>query len=312
MKEKPSISVVFPAYNEEGNVVELHRRILAALTSIGEPFEIIAVAERASTDQTIAKLKTLSPLKLMVIGYKTGQSPALDAGITEARGDVVVTIDADLQNDPQDIPRMYNKLKEGYDAVVGWRQNRHDTLGRRIFSGCANVVTRNMLGVYVHDYACALKMFKKKFIQGVRLYGEMHVFLVGILHLRGARVVEMPVAHHERVHGLSKHNFIKGIKDFVDLLTVKFMLGTSRPLLVFFGVSVFFWTLACAGTIWAIVLKLMHLRNFAQTPLPIIVSLFIIIGVMSLMMGFLSELVLRVFYETRKETPYVISEVSEQ
>jgi len=198
------ISVVFPAYNEEENVVELHRRIISALRNTNEEFEIIAI-DNASTDGTYKELAKLSPIKIIRFASNIGQTAAIDAGIQNARGDIIVTLDADLQNDPDDIPRMLEKLKEGNDAVVGWRQNRHDTFGRKIFSGTANWLTRNVLGFHLHDYACALKMFKKEFIGGVRLYGEMHVFLAAILHHHGAKIVEMPVAHKNRAHGLSKH-----------------------------------------------------------------------------------------------------------
>ena len=305
------ISVVFPAYNEENNVAELHRRVLTALKEVGKPFEIIAV-ENASTDSTYEKLKALTPIKIIRIAYNLGQTAALDAGIQSARGDIVVTLDADLQNDPMDIPRMVRKLEEGYDLVVGWRKNRHDTFGRRLFSYFANRITRFMLGIHLHDYACALKIFRKKYIEGVSLYGEMHVFLAGIMHYRGARITEIEVKHHHRHSGLSKHTFIKGIKDLADLFTIKFLFGTSRPLLVFGTVGLIFWAVAGGTTLWAIVLKVLALANFNQTPLPMLTSFFGIGGLILFMMGLVAELVLRAYYATGGSTPYVITSVEEQ
>lgn len=305
------ISVIFPAYNEEENVQELHRRIIASLSGLGEAFEVIAV-DNASTDKTLEKLLALSPIKVICIANNIGQTAALDAGIHAARGDVVVTMDADLQNDPADIPRMLAKLNEGYDVVAGWRRGRADPFGRRLFSKTANWVTRKVLGLALRDYACALKMFKRELIIDVHLYGEMHVFLAAILHYRGARVAELPVAHHERTQGLSKHTFIKGIKDLADLFTVKFLFSTSRPLLLFGGVAVASWFIAACAVALAIVLKVAELRNFAQTPLPVIASLFIILGFLLVMGGFLAELILRAYYEGKGHRPYRIREIIER
>lgn len=305
------ISVVFPAYNEEKNVEELHRRIVFALNGTGEPFEIIAV-DNASTDCTYEKLKTLFPIKIIRIAYNIGQTAALDAGIAEAKGEIIAMMDADLQNDPADIPRMLAKLQEGYDVVVGWRVDRHDSFGRKLFSNAANWLTRTVLGFRLHDYACALKVFKKKFLGGTRLYGEMHVFIAALLYYHGAKIIEIPVRHHARPHGLSKHTFIKGAKDIADLFTVKFIVGTSRPLLVFGTIAFFFWILGGAAFIWAIVLKIMELRDFAGTPLPIVIAFLGIAGFLLLMMGFLAEIILRVYYETNGKTPYIIKSITEK
>jgi len=305
------ISVIFPAYNEEENVALLHSKIMSALSTLNEPFEIIAI-NNASTDRTGEILNTLSPIKIITIAYNLGQTGALDAGIHAAKGDVIVTLDADLQNDPADIPMMYKKFKEGYDAVVGWRKNRHDNLNRKIFSYFANMISRKLLGVKIHDYACALKLFNKRFIEDVRLYGEMHVFLVAILNYRGAKITEIQVNHHERSHGVSKHNFIKGAKDLADLLTIKFILNTSRPLLIFGTIAIYSFALAAISGILAVILKLMELRNLAETPLPVVTSLFIILSFILVMMGFLAELILRTYYESRNSTPYLIKSIVER
>ncbi len=304
------ISIVFPAYNEEGNVVELHRRLLAALSGIGQPFEIIAV-DNASKDATYERLKTLSPIRIIRIAHNIGQTAALDAGIHAAKGDIVVTLDADLQNDPKDIPGMVAKLNEGYDLVAGWRQDRHDSFGRRVFSFFANRITRLVLGVHLHDYACALKAFRKQFIEGVHLYGEMHVFLAGILHFRGARITEVPVTHHGRASGMSKHTFIKGAKDLADLFTIKFLFGTSRPLLLFGGIALTCLSVMSIAIVWAVALKVFMVANFNQTPLLLIASFFGIAGLILFMMGFVAELVLRAYYETNNSTPYLITSSEE-
>lgn len=305
------ISIIFPAYNEEDNVEELHRRLKAVLSSMGEPYEIIAV-ENGSTDGTLEKLKKLRPIKIIIFPRNYGQTLALDAGIHAARGEIVVTLDADLQNDPQDIPKMIAKIKEGYDVVAGWRHNRQDDWGRKILSRSANWLTRRVLGLYLHDYACALKAFKKEFINGIHLYGEMHVFLPAILASRGAKVTEIPVRHHERKAGLSKHFFGKAVKDVADLMTVKFLFNyAARPLLFFGGwgiASVFISFLFALGAVFSVYREGIHI---IQSPFLPLASIFLILGFILLMMGFLAELILRIFYEGRRETPYVIREIIE-
>lgn len=305
------ISVVFPAYNEEASVVELHRRIVAAMQELNRPFEIIAV-DNASHDATYEKLRSLSPIKIIRIAYNIGQTAALDAGIHAAAGDIVVTLDADLQNDPSDIPAMIKKLEEGFDLVVGWRQTRNDPLGRKVFSRVGNFITRTVLGVRLHDYACALKVFRKQYIAGVHLYGEMHVFLAGIMHFRGAKITEMPVKHHGRVSGLSKHTFVKGVKDLADLFTIKFLFGTTRPLLLFGTLALFFWFLGFLAAMLALILKVTEYADFAATPLPVITAFFGIGGLILFMMGLVAELVLRAYYETSGGTPYVVKSVEER
>lgn len=304
------ISVIFPAKNEEGSVEELHRRIKAALESSGEPYEIIAVDD-GSTDGTVAKLRQLFPIRIVVFARNYGQSIALDAGIQAAKGNVIALTDADLQNDPADIPVMTKKLREGYDAVVGWRKDRHDSFGRKVLSRSANWLARRVTGLEIHDYACGLKVFEKKFIDGVRLYGEMHVFLAAILYFRGAKIVEVEVGHYERARGVSKHSFFKAAKNIADLLTIKFLMSTSRPLVFFGGVGMASWLVGGIAAIWAVALKIIDLRNFAQTPLPIVASLFIILGFFLVMMGFLAELMLRTYHEGSGKVVYKIRETIE-
>lgn len=304
------ISVVFPAYNEAGNVRELHTRILEAMKKIGEPFEIIAAAEIASTDDTVAILKNLSPITVLTVGYRTGQSAALDAGIYAARGDTIVTIDADLQNDPADIATLYEKYKEGYDAVVGWRKDRNDPLLRKIFSRAANGLSRRILDVPIHDYGCALKMFKRAHVERIRLYGEMHVFLVYLLKRHGARIAEVPIRHFGRTKGVSKTGVRNASKDLADLFLVRFFINNARPLLTFLGMAFWSWGIAFAAASLAVSLKVLAIRNFSETPLPVITSLFIILGFLAIMMGILAELIVRVYYESRNVTPYTVHDVT--
>src|SRR3989344_1184222 len=261
------ISVVFPAYNEEDAVEALHQKINDACIRLGGSYEIIAV-ENGSCDKTLERLKRLFPISIVVVAKNLGQTAGLDAGIKTARGDIIITMDADLQNDPNDIARLVSVLDEGYDVVSGWRVDRRDSFGRKILSRAANWLTYKVTGLYLHDSACALKAYRAAFLKDVNLYGEMHVFLPAILFLRGAKVAEIPVTHHERATGVSKHNFMKAIKDIGDLATIKFISGYMLRPFIFFGgwgtASIILGFLAATASV---TLKILEVRNFGQTPL---------------------------------------------
>ncbi len=295
------ISIVFPTYNEEENVGELHRRTKKVLEAMGEAYEIIAI-ENGSPDKTLEILKQLSPIKIIVFNRNFGQTLALDAGLKASRGEVIITMDADLQNDPADIPRLVVKLNEGYDVVAGWRRKRHDSLGRKIHSRLANWLTRKISGLNLHDHACAFKAYRREALRGVSLYGVQHVFLAAYLYLRGARVTEIEVQHHERKAGFSKHRLMAGLKAIADLVVVRFMSPDSRPMLFFSSTAVFSWLLAMAAFIWAVILK----RS------PIIFILFVILGFLLFMMGFLAEMLWRNYFDSRHDTPYRIHEIIER
>lgn len=303
------ISVIVPVYNEEDNVEELHKRIYNELENIRDQFEIIFVDD-GSSDGTFEKLKSLKSLKIIRFYRNFGQTSAMDAGFKSAGGDIIITMDGDLQNDPSDIRKLISKLNEGYDVVSGWRVDRHDALARKILSRLANWLTFKITGLFLHDHACAMKAYRKDVFKGVHLYGEMHVFLPAYLYLRGAKVAEISVKHHERKGGISKHYFMKAVKDVSDLLTIKF-LTQSRPLLVFASGA---FVTCCLGFLFgfvAIVLKLFSIRNFGQTPLPIMTVFFVIIGFLLFMMGFLGELMIRIYCESQNKTPYLVREILE-
>ncbi len=300
------ISIVIPVYNEEENVQLLYQKIVDVLAPTDQTWEIIFVDD-GSIDQTVAKLKTLPKVKIIILSMDFGQTSALDAGIHEAKGNIIITMDGDLQNDPSDIPRLIAKIEEGFDVVSGWRQERHDSAGRRILSRLANWLTGRISGLYLNDSACALKAYRREVVQAVHLYGEMHVFLPAYLHSRGAKVAEIPVTHHARKFGISKHYFMKAVKDIFDLMTIKFLTTmTGRPLLFFGGIGVVSFLLGFVVFAISIYLKFAGLRNFGQTPLPILAVFFVLAGILFFMLGFLAELMLRVYFETNHKTPYVI------
>lgn len=307
------ISIVFPAYNEEENVTELHRRIVSALSSLGEPYEIVAV-DNGSIDRTRERLMELSPITVVSLAYNIGQSAGLDAGIHAATGEIIVIIDADLQNDPADIPRLVAKIRDGYDAVVGWRETRHDSVLRRWFSRFANFVTRKIAGVNLHDFGCAMRVFRREQITDFHLYGVMHVFIPVILSYRGARIAEFPVHHAPRKAGVSHYTFAHMASDIADLLAIKFLYGYAARPLVFFG------SLALACLLLAVLIAaaaaffkwygLFGLSlGLSQTPLPIFASLFVILAFLLFMLGFVTELLIRIYYEGRGKTPYRILDI---
>lgn len=305
------VSIIFPAYNEEDNVEELHARIVDAMKSHWDTYEIIAI-ENGSTDTTLERLKKLTPLKIIVFPRNFNQTGALDAGIHSAKGDTIVTLDADLQNDPSDIPALLKKLEEGYDCVAGWRKERHDSFSRWFLSKSANWLTRRVTSLQLHDFACALKAFRKEFMQDVHLYGEMHVFLPAILHARGARVAEIPVKHHERKHGVSKHYFMKAVKDIADLFTVKFLFSyAARPLVFFGGWGAFSIVLAFLFAGLAVRSTYTEGIHIIESPFTYLGITFFVVGFILAMLGFIAELLVRIYYEGRQMMPYVVSDIIE-
>ncbi len=302
------ISIVVPVYNEEANVTILYGKIVEVMKKFGEPYEII-FSDNASTDRTLEKLKSLPKVTILRLARNYGQTSNLDAAIHEAKGDIIITMDGDLQNDPEDIPKLVSKIREGYDVVSGWRQERNDSLSRRILSRSANWLTAKVTGLALNDSACAIKAYKREVLQDIHLYGEMHVFLPALLHMRGARVAEIPVRHHARQFGVSKHYFMKAVKDISDLLTIKFLSSMNgRPLVFFGGRGTISIGLGVITALLSVYLKLAHIRNFGQTPLPIFTIFLVLSGFIFFMLGFLAELMLRIYYETSHKTPYIIKE----
>ena len=306
------ISVIVPVYNEEGSIKDLHRRLVEVLRQQSRGFEIVFVND-GSNDQTEVVAKTLRPLRLISLQRNYGQTPAIDVGIHQARGEIIVLIDADLQNDPADILKLLAKLDEGYDVVVGWRQERHDHWTRKIFSKIANAIARRLLDLPLHDFGCGLKIYRSKFIKDFRLWGEAQVFLPAVAKQRGARLAEVPVPHYAREVGVAKVRISKMIKGVFDLLGIVFSVKYfARPLRFFGGVALLMASLAVIAFAFSIYLKVGGVLNFSDTPLPIVGTLFTILAVTLFMMGFLAEMLLRLHYSVTNSSPYVVREVSDQ
>ncbi len=222
------ISIVVPVYNEERTVKELHQRITVVMEKYGRPYEIIFVND-GSHDNTEMVARELNPLKLITLAKNSGQTPALNVGIKEAKGDAIVFLDADLQNLPEEIPKLLTKIDSGCDAVVGRRENRQDPASRILFSKIANLISRILLGVTVHDFGCGLKAYKSKFIKDFELWGQVQVFLPAIARARGAKVCEVWVSHNERKAGESKIKISNMIKGGFGLLKIAFIARFKKP-----------------------------------------------------------------------------------
>jgi glycosyltransferase involved in cell wall biosynthesis len=312
-----SISLVVPCYNEEESIPELLPGIdstVEKLTAQGHTVEVICVDD-GSRDKTPQLLKaateTRSFLRVIRFARNYGQTAAMQAGFDASRGDVVVPLDADLQNDPADIPMLLAKLDEGFDVVSGWRRDRKDTLvTRKLPSWMANALISRMSGVRLHDYGCTLKAYRRNVIQDVHLYGEMHRFIPIYAAQQGARVTEAVVRHHPRKHGTTKYGLGRVPNVFLDLLLVQFLwkYGT-KPMHVFgkFGLFNLFLSMCTfALMIW---FKFWGGKPFVETPLPMVcVSLFLI-GCLSILMGLTAEVTMRTYHESARAPTYVVREV---
>jgi len=308
----PELSLFLPVLDEEENLRPMHAKIAAALDALGKTAEVIFVDD-GSTDNSLAILKEIaaSDARVRVVSLRRnyGQTAAMSAGIDAAKGDILIPMDADLQNDPADISRLLDKLNEGYDVVSGWRKNRQDKLiSRKIPSQIANRIISWIGGVKLHDYGCSLKAYRRDVIQDVKLYGEMHRFIPIYASWAGARVAEIPVDHHARTMGKSKYGISRTVKVVFDLMTIKFMASyQTKPIYVFgmFGMLAFL--LSVISGVWAIVLKFYGV-SFIQTPLPVVTVVMLAISVQFFLMGLLAELSVRTYHESQDKAIYAVRE----
>jgi glycosyltransferase involved in cell wall biosynthesis len=283
------------------------------LDSLKIPWEVVLVND-GSTDGSAGVLDSLAALdeRLKIIHFRrnAGQTAAMMAGFEYARGDIIVPMDADLQNDPGDIPLLLEKLSEGYDVCSGWRTERHDHSLKRILpSRIANWLISKVSGVHLHDYGCSLKAYRRGVIKGVRLYGEMHRFIPIYAHWLGAKVTEVPVRHHPRVAGNSAYGLERIFKVLLDLVVVKFLdRYAQKPIYVFGGFGLFNFLISLLAGLWAIYLKFWDSTSFIQTPLPLLVVMSAITGVMCVLLGLVAEMVTRNWHESRHKETYIVGE----
>jgi glycosyltransferase involved in cell wall biosynthesis len=305
----PELSVIIPVLNEVENVAALNGRVVAELERLGRPFEIIWVND-GSTDGTGDAIRALAQsdrrVKLLELSRNYGQTAATMAGIDHARGEILLGMDGDGQNDPADIPLLLAKLGEGYDVVSGWRQRREDRLlSRRLPSIVANKLISLVSGVKLHDYGCSLKAYRRDVLKGVKLYGEMHRFVPIYAVWQGGRLAELPVRHHPRVAGRSKYGLGRALKVVLDLLVVQFLHKyLTKPIYVFGGFGVLSILAGLGFVILALVQKFTLGISLIQTPLPLISVMCVMIGAVSILMGLLAEMVVRVYFEAQTKDVY--------
>jgi len=311
---KRKISIVIPVLNEKENVRKLHGEIVTVLKTEGlglKESEIIFVDD-GSTDGTIEEMKNLRPLKIIIFRKNFGQTSALDAGIKAASGEVIITMDGDLQNDPRDIPKLLRKIDEGFDVVSGWRKNRQDPFMKKFLSRGADWLRKFLIDDQVNDSGCTLKAYKRECFENVDLYGEMHRFIPAILKIKGYRIGEVEVNHRPRQFGKTKYNYKRLLKGFLDLISVWFWKKySSRPLhlfgfmglgMVFIGLGLLFW--------------MAYERLVLGNPIgariwPIIGVFMVVIGIQFFISGLLADISLKNYYQSKRELPYSIKEIIE-
>lgn len=303
------LSVIFPVYNEQGSIEQLYSELKDVLRTISFDYEIIAVNDgsRDKSEEILAKISKNDPkFKVVSLSRNYGQTAALSAGIDSADGDIIIPMDADLQNDPADIPKFLAKMEEGFDVVAGWRKDRHDNISRRLPSLIANKIISKITNVRLHDYGCTMKAYRKDIIKAVRFYGEMHRFMPVYVAWHGAKIAEMVVNHRPRKFDTSKYGISRTFRVILDLLTVKFLMTYLAKPMHFFGraglVSFF---LGFVSGLVAVVLRFEGI-HFTRTPLPLLTVFLIGMGVQFILMGLLAEILIRIYHEPRGQGTYAV------
>ena len=307
------VSIVVPIFNEEENIPVLCETIRAALDGSGLQYEVILADDGSldgSFEQLAAVARSDSRFKVIRLRRNFGQTAAMAAGFDAAVGKVIIPMDGDLQNDPADIPRLLEKIGEGYDVVSGWRKDRRDTfINRKLPSMLANSLISRMTGVYLHDYGCTLKAYRRDVIEGINLYGEMHRFVPALASQVGARVAELPVRHHPRRFGTSKYGISRTMRVVLDLMTVTFLLSYStKPIQLFGKWGIYTLLAGCLSGGATIYMKLFEGMSMNRNPLFILTAFLLFMGIQFIVLGLLGELNARTYYEAQGKPIYAVRE----
>jgi glycosyltransferase involved in cell wall biosynthesis len=315
--ENPELSVIVLVYNEVDSVEPLHRELMGVLESLGRTFEVLYVDD-GSRDGSTDRLGNFAirDARVRVVSFRRnfGQTAAVQAGIDHGRGDILIFLDGDMQNDPHDIPHLLEKIDEGYDVVSGWRRDRKDDMARVIPSRIANWIIARVTGVHISDFGCTLKAYRREVIEDVKLYGEMHRFVPVYASMVGARITELPVHHRPRTYGKSKYSLARTSRVMLDLITVKLLGSYSTKPMYFFGFAAFaLWALALVLATIVVLEKALPPHIYAhQNPLLLLSILFVIVGVQFILMGLLAELSIRTYHESQSRPTYVVREIIER
>lgn len=307
MKE---LSVILPIYNEEKSIPELFEVLFDVLKDYS--YEILAVNDgsRDNSYEALEKI-ALQHKQVKVIDFRrnSGQTAAINAGIQYSKGQTIVMLDSDLENDPKDIPALLAKLEEGYDVVSGWRQNRWkgQYLTRKLPSKMANKLISRVSGVHLHDYGCTLKVYRRSVIENVNLYGQMHRFIPVYCSWQGGKIAEMPVNYQPRKYGQSNYGMGRTFKVILDLLLLKFLdKYMQKPIHFFGGAGLIFFVLSFLFGGLSVYLKYFGGKSFIETPLPIFMAMFFIVGVLMILMGVIAEILMRTYYESQSKFPFSV------
>ena len=303
------ISIVIPIYNEEANIDKLTESILTALSDI--EYEVLFIND-GSTDNSEKeiqdKIKSNSHIKLINLRRNYGQTAAMQAGFDHSKGEIIIPMDGDLQNDPKDIPMLIDKINEGYDVVSGWRKTRLDKKYTRIIpSKIANMLISKISGIHLHDYGCTLKAYRKEILDEIKLYGEMHRFIPIYASWEGAKVTEVAVHHHPRTAGKTKYGLSRIPRVILDLLVIRFFdKSLDRPIHLFGQFGLLMFVIAFLLSILAIFLKVFINISFILTPLPLLVVFFAMSGLLCIFIGLVAEIQSRVYFEAIDRPVYLV------
>jgi glycosyltransferase involved in cell wall biosynthesis len=313
-KSDIDLSIIIPIYNERESIGKLYDNLNGALSGMNLKYEVLLIDD-GSIDGTFDELLKMHRknklFKIIRFRKNFGQTSAISAGFSYAEGEVVVTLDADLQNDPRDIPVLLEKLNEGYDIVSGWRKNRKDkAVTRRFPSIVANKIISKLTRVNLHDYGCTLKAYRKEVVKNIDLYGEMHRYIPAIASWMGVKVAEVPVRHYSRKYGKSKYGVSRTIKVILDIITVKFLLSYSQSPIQMFGLlGLFSGIVGFIVTAYLIIMRIFFNQSLADRPLFILSIFMIFIGVQLITIGLLAEVLIRVYHKVQDRSTYVIKDI---
>jgi glycosyltransferase involved in cell wall biosynthesis len=309
------VSIVIPVYNEVDSLRLLHQAISAAMQAVERSWEVIYVDDgsRDGSQKLLEELAAQAAEQVVVVEFRRnfGQTTAIAAGIDHARGDVIVFLDADLQNDPADIPMILGKLDQGYDVVSGWRKDREDNaLTRNLPSYLANWLISNVTGVHLHDYGCTLKAYRREVITGFKLYGEMHRFIPVYANSVGAKILEVPVRHHARKFGRSKYGLERTVKVVLDLMAVQFLTrGANKPIYLFGGGGIVLIAASLLGILFLVIRKFAMQIDILTSPIFIMAMLAAMTGFQAILMGLIAELLVRTYHESQQKPTYTLRRV---
>ena len=307
-----NLSLVVPVYNEQENLPLLFDAIYQTMNAMQKSWEVILVDD-GSYDKSLSVLREYAlkdPEHIRVISFRRnfGQTAAIAAGLDYSQGEIIVLLDADMQNDPADIPMMLAKLDEGYDLVSGWRKDRKDNAFTRNFpSMLANSLISRVTGVHLHDYGCTLKVYRRDVLEGFRLYGEMHRFIPVYASSVGANITELAVRHHPRKFGKTKYGLERTAKVVLDLFTVKFLVSyASKPIYLFGGAGGLLMVVSAFIMLYLFVRRIFFFVGIANSPLLQMSAMFFILGVQSMLMGLIAELLVRTYHESQRKPTYTV------